>query len=660
MLDFSESDPIDCDGGQYVERTWTATDVCGNTASVTQRITLTDGNGPGISIDYPEIGTVADGDLIQIPVDCDQPFPVSLTALEDAVSIEDGCGGTSSDIQIELMGESDCDQEGYLARYNVSISARDACGNTSTFNLTVDLIDDTPPVVDSPAELSLNCGEEIPMINASDACGQIEDMTFVDSAPITPSCPAAPQAFERIWTITDQCGNSTTFAQSITIIDNAGPVFSGVPADACDDTTLSGEVTAIDECTGEAVSVSLEETTSSESDCGDVLTRTWTATDACGNTTTATQQVFFADDTAPSLSFNHPLLFGLESGDELFLSVGSGLGSPEEPLLFGAADVDVMDNCAADLVATVAIQTELSADCAADGFLAVYKYEWSVADPCGNTSTLNLIVYYVDTGAPDFFDVPADLEVFCDAVPAPQTPSVSDDYDTMVELSFSEEQTPTDGGLLITRTWTATDDCGNTNTATQEILVADNTLSAEFELSPAIIECNSDDNLLSVIASGGLPPYSYSWELTDPLEDGYITSDPTKPNILFTMGFITQTFTVTITDANRCQLVQSFTVVCDFSGEEGLVGSGNSAAELLVYPNPASDYLLINAAQWTEQPVQVAIYGLLGQEMLRQTVTAWPQEGHQINTQALPNGTYLLRLESEGKVPMVREIVVLH
>ena len=82
-------------------------------------------------------------------------------------------------------------------------------------------------------------------------------MTFVDSAPITPSCPATPQAFERIWTITDQCGNSTTFAQSITIIDNAGPVFSGVPADACDDTTLSGEVTAIDECTGEAVSVSL-------------------------------------------------------------------------------------------------------------------------------------------------------------------------------------------------------------------------------------------------------------------------------------------------------------------------------------------------------------------------------------------------------------------
>ena len=660
VLNFNESDPIECDGGQYVERTWTATDICGNTTSATQRITLTDGDGPTISVNYPPIGQIMDGDQVQLSVDCNEPFPVSLAELEDAISVTDGCNEGQTVVEIDLMDEGDCREEGYLARYRVNVTAMDVCGNTSTLGFIVDLIDDTPPVVESPAELVLSCGEAIPSIIATDACGDVAEITFVDSAPIEASCEDDPQAFERIWTLTDQCGNSTTFAQSITILDLDGPVFTGIPADACNDLSLDVSVVATDECSGMEIPAQLEEVTTNEMGCGEVLTRTWTATDACGNTTTEVQQVFFADDVAPSLSFAHPLLIGLESGDEYFLSVGSGFGSPEDPYLFGADAVTITDNCASNLVATVSVVEMISDDCAADGFLASYAYEWEATDPCGNSSKARLTVYCIDKGSPDFFDVPTNLEVYCDAVPAPSAPIVRDDYDNEVEVSFSETQTSTPEGVLITRTWTAIDDCGNVGTATQEILVVDNTLSATFELSPSTVVCNSDDNILGVIASGGTPPYSYEWDLSFPLEDGYITTDPTQPRILFTMGFITQVFTVTITDANRCELVQSFTVVCDFSGEERLVEEGSTASSLSLYPNPTDEFIRLSILQSNEEQVNVAIYSLLGQEMHRQQFAVWPVEGLNIDTRQYPEGTYVIRLEQRGQQPIVKQFVVQH
>ncbi|MEL6660229.1 MAG: T9SS type A sorting domain-containing protein, partial [Bacteroidota bacterium] len=178
-------------------------------------------------------------------------------------------------------------------------------------------------------------------------------------------------------------------------------------------------------------------------------------------------------------------------------------------------------------------------------------------------------------------------------------------------------------------------------------------------LNPAVVECNSDDNLLSVTASGGNPPYSYEWALSSPLEDGYITSDPTQPIILFTMGFITQTFTVTITDAEGCQLVQSFTVVCDFEDEEGLTGGSNAASQLRVFPNPTRDYFRVSAGELVEQAVTIRLYNLWGQEVMRTPVAYWPQDGWEVRTTGLPSGTYLLHLEQDGKAPLMREIIIL-
>jgi hypothetical protein len=663
-LTFSQSDPIDCEGGgQYIERTWNAEDACGNSASHTQRITLGGANGLNIVIDYPEIGDVEDGDMIQLPIDCDQDIAFSLEDLEAAISVSDGCGAGSgqSTIEINLMDEGDCSQNGYLARYQVNVSATDACGNAATLGVIIDFVDQTGPVVSGDAEITLICGDEIPMIEATDACGEIASMTFVDSAPIEVSCAANPVAYDRTWTVTDACGNATTFTQSIIVIDNAGPVFSGVPADMCNNTGIDVVVTAIDGCTGQQAQVSFDEEMSNEAGCGQVLTRTWTATDACGNTSTATQQVFFDDEVAPSIAFTGDLVFGLESGDELFINVGDGFGDPNEPLFLTAADVTVTDNCAT-ITAQVVMETTISGDCAADGYLARYDYKFIATDPCGNVGSAILTVFYRDANAPDFFNVPDYVEVFCAAIPAVADVTASDDYDEEVEVIFSETQIATPEGVLITRTWTATDKCGNTNAVSQEILVVNNDISATFSFGSPVIECNSDNNRLGVSPSGGTPPYTYQWQLTFPLEDGYITTDPTRPAILFTMGYITQTFTVNITDANGCEYAASVTVVCDFSDDEGdFFGNGNDGSiSLNVYPNPVSDQLMVKANVQEDIPVMVALYNLFGQELFRTEQDTWAPEGLRIDTRRFPNGTYLLRLTADGHEVQTREVVILH
>ncbi|MEL6834122.1 MAG: T9SS type A sorting domain-containing protein, partial [Bacteroidota bacterium] len=120
-----------------------------------------------------------------------------------------------------------------------------------------------------------------------------------------------------------------------------------------------------------------------------------------------------------------------------------------------------------------------------------------------------------------------------------------------------------------------------------------------------------------------------------------------------------QTFTVTITDAEGCQLVQSFTVVCDFEDEEGLTSGNNGNSQLNVYPNPTRDHFRVSAGELVEQAVTIRLYNLWGQEVMRTPIAYWPQDGWEVRTTGLPSGTYLLHMEQDGKAPLMREIVIL-
>ena len=118
----------------------------------------------------------------------------------------------------------------------------------------------------------------------------------------------------RVYEIADNCGNTTTCSQTITITDAIAPSLScpgGLTA-TCDISeqpaygdyaafTAGGGI-ASDNCGIDASSFRLVSESSDGASCPEVITRVYEIADNCGNTTTCSQTITITDAIAPSLS----------------------------------------------------------------------------------------------------------------------------------------------------------------------------------------------------------------------------------------------------------------------------------------------------------------------------------------------------------------------
>ena len=119
---------------------------------------------------------------------------------------------------------------------------------------------------------------------ATDNCG---DVTITVEEETTFGAGAGDYVITRTFTATiDDCGNGSA-TQTITIVDTTAPEFTSVPSDYTaggSDEYPMDDATATDNC-GD-VTITVEEETTPGACAGDyVITRTFTATDDCGNAT---------------------------------------------------------------------------------------------------------------------------------------------------------------------------------------------------------------------------------------------------------------------------------------------------------------------------------------------------------------------------------------
>jgi hypothetical protein len=163
-----------------------------------------------------------------------------------------------------------------------------------------------PVIVWAPADVTYACADFVPAANdasvkANDACGRPVTISHTPDVVVSNGCPNRITV-TRVYTATDACGNSTSRTQTITINDSEGPVFAGVPADmtvSSNAVPVAPTLVAVDNCEGNPQVAFKETKTAGANDSSYILTRTWTATDACGNTSTATQKITVADTPAP-------------------------------------------------------------------------------------------------------------------------------------------------------------------------------------------------------------------------------------------------------------------------------------------------------------------------------------------------------------------------
>src|SRR5206468_8854326 len=99
----------------------------------------------------------------------------------------------------------------------------------------------------------------------------------------------------------------------------------------------------------------------------------------------------------------------------------------------------------------------------------------------------------VDTHAPGISPLPPPSTIECPATLSFTTPSASDACDASPTLTFNDSTAPGScpQNYSVTRTWTATDHCNNSSTASQTINVHDTHAPMINGVGPAqTIQCN--------------------------------------------------------------------------------------------------------------------------------------------------------------------------
>ena len=276
----SETIAGDAAGNYTIVRTFTATDACGNSTSASQTITVEDTTAPELSIPADYTAECSD-ELI----------------LDDATAT-DNCG----EVTIEVSSEEtagDCDGSYTLTR---TFTATDDAGNSSCATQTITVEDTTAPELTIPADYTAECDEALVMddATASDNCSDVS--ITVESETIAGDA-AGNYTIVRTFTATDACGNSTSASQTITVEDTTAPELT-IPADytaECSDELILDDATATDNCGEVTIEVS-SETTAGDCDGSYIVTRTFTATDDAGNSSSATQTITVEDTTAPELT----------------------------------------------------------------------------------------------------------------------------------------------------------------------------------------------------------------------------------------------------------------------------------------------------------------------------------------------------------------------
>ncbi len=426
MVVLEESlEPLEC--GFIVTRTWTATDDCGNTTSASQVITAIDETDP-IAISVPQ----------DITIECDEVVPDAMPMFTD---------NCDNDLEITAASSISILECGELIER--SWTATDDCGNSVTVSQTITVVDTTAPVfTDVPQDATVEC-DAVPapaQVAAEDNCDDNLIILFEENI-VEEGCP---YVIERTWTVFDNCNNNSSYTQTITVVDTTDPILIGVPEDAtveCDAVPAAATVTADDNCADNLEVFFVEGV--EMLDCGFILTRTWSATDECGNTASATQVLTVVDTTAP-------VLIGVPE------NVTAECDAVPAP-----AVVSAEDNCDQQLGVTLTEEEEMQ-DC---GYLLIRT--WSVSDDCGNTAAATQVITVVDTTAPIILNAPEDVTVQCDEVPGTGNIEVTDNCDPLVEVNVTEMTEDIECGFILTRTFTATDDCGNAATHIQTITVQD-------------------------------------------------------------------------------------------------------------------------------------------------------------------------------------------
>ncbi|RAR46597.1 HYR-like domain-containing protein, partial [Flavobacterium lacus] len=446
---------------------------------------------------------------------------------------------------------------------------------------TITVQDTTAPafVEELPMDMTVEC-DAVPMavtLTATDNCGSAS--VGYNQVRNNGNCPSN-YTLVRTWTAMDACGNTTLHSQTITVQDTTKPIFtSQLPQNItveCDQVPQPATVTASDNC---SVPTILFFETRINGTCPNdyTLVRLWKATDSCGNFIFHKQMIDVQDSTAPTFVGNLPADVAVACD-----------AIPAIPT------ITATDNCGAAEVSYKEVTSGQGCQ------YEIYRI-WTAEDACGNTTTHKQTIAVSDTVAPTFVgNLPADVAVACDAIPAIPTITATDNCGA-AEVSYKEVTSGQGCQYEIYRIWTAEDACGNTTTHKQTIVVSDTVAPTFVGNLPAdvAVACDSIPTIPTITA-------------TDNCGEVEVSYKEVRSNDNDCDYEIYRIWTAEDTCGNTIVHKQTIVVLPNSNqqGPEG--GIFDSHVTFDAYPLPFMNELTIRYTFNYSSPVQIEVYDLRG------------------------------------------------
>ncbi|MFC4720688.1 HYR domain-containing protein, partial [Geojedonia litorea] len=530
----------------------TVTDIHGNTSTCTAYVKVEDNVDPTID--------VAASDLT---VECDGAG--NTQALNDwlaangGAEASDACGIVWSNNFTALS--DDCGNTGSAT---VIFTVTDPSGNTATTTATFTIEDKTPPVLTIPSDVTVNCEDDTASSNtgvatATDICSNYSITQSDSSTQVMDNTDPGYYNYKitRTWTATDECNNSVSLDQIITVQDVTAPTIlcpNNITINCEDDTTPAntGTATGTDNCS--SVAITFSDVSTQNNDANNVghynytITRTWTATDISGNDTTCVQVITVQDVTAPTILCPNNITINCED-DTTPANTGTATGT---------------DNCSSVAITFSDVSTQNNDANNVGHYNYTITRTWTATDISGNDTTCVQVITVQDVTAPTIL-CPNSITINCedDTTPANTGTATGTDNCSSVAITFSDVSTQNNDvnnvghyNYTITRTWTATDISGNDTTCVQVITVQD--VTAPTILCPNNITINCEDD--TTPANTGTATGSDNCSVVAITFSDVSTQNNDVNNVGYYNYTITRTWTATDISGNDTTCVQVITV----------------------------------------------------------------------------------------------------
>ncbi len=430
-----------------------------------------------------------------------------------------------------LVATNNAPTEFPIGTTTVIWTIHDAAGNSVSCSQLVTVSDLEPPLVQAPANKTVSADQGLSSASNVDLGTPVATDNDIVSSILNDAAAAFVLGNTAItWTATDASGNTSTATQIVTVVDLEPPVII-----AAANLTLQTEA---GNCSNSSASIGLplandnDFIASVSSDRPEAFplgttTVTWTATDASGNTSTATQLVTIIDSQAPTL-VSAPSTITATTNHGFSYSTGISLTPPE-----------FSDDCSVNITLTNNAPVQYA--------LGNTTITWTATDEAGNISTTNQLVIVNDNEPPILTCSSNMTSELCNNV-VNYTITASDNSSNPVTIVSNPPSGSTFPVGSTTVTSVATDLAGNSSSCSFTVTILPN--------SGAIASYNTGlctGTTLSLFASGGV---TYAWS-----GPGCFHSNVQNPTRCSTTSAMAGNYTVTVTNSNGCTSSAAVNVV---------------------------------------------------------------------------------------------------